>query len=1005
MFDPLLRPRPRLISALALCCVLPLLALHPVAAQQASQPPAQPQGPTPPANNSTAPQSPAGEKPQTKYTSQQQQQLDRANSLLNQVSKLNDQGKYVDAIPLAAEAIKLRKAALGPIDDHLIANGAAWLGFVQQHAGKYAEALANFQQALTIDEKALGSDDCEVATDLNNLAGLYQDQGNYAEALPLYQRSLKIREKALGPDHTDVSQSLNNLAGLYQDQGNYADALPLFQRAIKIDEKALGPDHLFVATDVNNLALVYQDLGNYAEALPLFQRALKIYEKAFGPDHPDVAQILNNLAGLYTYQENYAEALPLYQRALKIGEKSLGPEHPGLATKLNSLAMLYHTQGSYSEALPLYQRALKIRETALGPDHPDVAQSLNLMAFLYDARGQGAQAEPLSHRALTILRGQLERTAVIQSERQQLQMAELVRYALDEYLTISHDAETPAEQAYAEVLAWKGSVSARQQAMRQLRASSHDPKVAALYAQLADTARQLDSLSRATPKPDQADDYKHNLAELNEKLETLQQQLAATSADYRRQLAEQKLTPADLQRVLPTGSVLVDFLEYWNSQPPKKKEQNTTGEQWLAAFVVRRDQPIQWIELGPSKPIAELVDHWRESYSAEDGAQLRKLVWQPLEEKLSDAKTVLVSPDGALDRFPLAALPGKKEGTYLIEDVAIATVPIPRLLPELLALNSPSPRPSPATASLRPARGEGAEKSPSLLTVGEVDFKAALTPLPQAEQLVLRAPQNQNGHWRFDPLPGTRAEIVAINDSFEQRFPDAQHKSLRKDQATKQAVCEAMPHYAYLHLATHGFFTPPGYRSALVDESGKEKTAGAEMRSAALDVAGYHPDVLSGLALAGANQQAEPGQDDGILTALAVEELDLSHVQLATLSACQTGLGQTAGGEGVLGLQRAFQLAGARSTVATLWKIPDKASQLLMTDFYENLWDSGKHFSRLEALRQSQLKMLREGANRGIELPDDNTASSNNTGSSKPTHDGRMPPFYWAAFELSGDWR
>ncbi len=121
-------------------------------------------------------------------------------------------------------------------------------------------------------------------------------------------------------------------------------------------------------------------------------------------------------------------------------------------------------------------------------------------------------------------------------------------------------------------------------------------------------------------------------------------------------------------------------------------------------------------------------------------------------------------------------------------------------------------------------------------------------------------------------------------------------------------------------------------------------------------------------------------------------------MQLATLSACETGLGETAGGEGVLGLQRAFQLAGARSTVATLWKIPDKASQLLMTDFYASLWDPDKHLSRIDALRQAQLKMLREGAGRGLELPDDPSAA-------KTTQSGRLPPFYWAAFELSGDWR
>jgi CHAT domain-containing protein len=166
------------------------------------------------------------------------------------------------------------------------------------------------------------------------------------------------------------------------------------------------------------------------------------------------------------------------------------------------------------------------------------------------------------------------------------------------------------------------------------------------------------------------------------------------------------------------------------------------------------------------------------------------------------------------------------------------------------------------------------------------------------------------------------------------------------------------------------------------------------LRAVFIGAANVGSSAQLGLLLAGANQQAEPGQDDGILTALAVEELDLSHVQLATLSACETGLGQTAGGEGVLGLQRAFQLTGAKSTVATLWKIPDKASQLLMTDFYENLWDPDKHLTKLEALRQAQLKMLREGADRGLEKADQ-PADANK----------RMLPFYWAAFELSGDWR
>ena len=113
------------------------------------------------------------------------------------------------------------------------------------------------------------------------------------------------------------------------------------------------------------------------------------------------------------------------------------------------------------------------------------------------------------------------------------------------------------------------------------------------------------------------------------------------------------------------------------------------------------------------------------------------------------------------------------------------------------------------------------------------------------------------------------------------------------------------------------------------------------------DIAGYHPDLLSGLVLAGANRPVEEGQEDGILTALEVSELDLSKVDLATLSACETGLGQSAGGEGLLGLQRAFQLAGAKTTVASLWQVPDRATQALMSRFYENLWR--RRMPKLEA--------------------------------------------------------
>ena len=121
--------------------------------------------------------------------------------------------------------------------------------------------------------------------------------------------------------------------------------------------------------------------------------------------------------------------------------------------------------------------------------------------------------------------------------------------------------------------------------------------------------------------------------------------------------------------------------------------------------------------------------------------------------------------------------------------------------------------------------------------------------------------------------------------------------------------------------------------------------------------------------------------------------MDLTKLELCVLSACETGLGKIAGGEGVLGLQRAFQVAGARSVVSSLWKVDDKATRDLMQGFYAAAWDTRKIVSRAEALRQAQLRMLKEGASRGMRRKDDEGKEE------------RLPPYYWAAFVLSGDWR
>jgi CHAT domain-containing protein len=288
--------------------------------------------------------------------------------------------------------------------------------------------------------------------------------------------------------------------------------------------------------------------------------------------------------------------------------------------------------------------------------------------------------------------------------------------------------------------------------------------------------------------------------------------------------------------------------------------------------------------------------------------------------------------------------------------------------------------PKPATAQA---------EAPSLLLVGDVDYGgdagAASTLVASRSAAVgTRAGLLPD----FPKLPATGDEIAAIGRYFKLRFRGAQPDELSGDLATEAALRAAASTHRFLHLATHGYFAPPELRSALgpTDPAARPRTDLFGARGAA----GFHPGLLSGLALAGANVRPTPsGRDDGILTALEVAELDLAKVELAVLSACETGLGEVAGGEGLLGLQRAFQVAGARSVVASLWKVPDIQTQNLMARFYENLWRKG--LPPRAALRAAQLEMLREGYKRGL-VPIE-----------EPRKTERVPPYYWAAFVLSTD--
>jgi len=545
-------------------------------------------------------------------------------------------------------------------------------------------------------------------------------------------------------------------------------------------------------------------------------------------------------------------------------------------------------------------------------------------------------------------------------------------------LTSSLAANHPG---YESVLAWKGSLFLRQQ--RQRAFASGNPEARQIQGQLADTSRQLGRLYNASPKPEEAEAYRKQLAELAQKQEQLEAELSRLSAPFAQAKARAKLTPEALAAMLPPKGALVDMLEYSHYTLSKTGKSQDRWERRYLAWVLRPGKPVAQVPMGSADGINDLISRWRTGIAkrvapvegeADPALAQRDKVLGPLLPHLDGVETLLISPDSQLGTLPFAARPGRDKSKYLIEELEVAVVPFAQALPDLMAPGKPS----------KPDNN-------LLVALGDVSYGGDPGKSPAG---ALDAPRGDKTT-AWNPLPATKAEVEILAKRLGSAFPSGTVELLQQDSATEGALRAKAVSARWLHLATHGYFSPPEVKPlGFADE---QRQRGMFVSMERERVSGTSPGLLSGIVLAGANQPPVIGKDDGILTASEVQDLDLTGVEQAVLSACETGLGQSAGGEGLLGLQRGFQLAGCRTEVASMWKVPDGATKELMTRYYDNIWD-GK-MPKGQALRKAQLAILRGevplGSLRGPQLealPQPTT---------KP---GGTPPIFWAAWVLSGAW-
>jgi tetratricopeptide (TPR) repeat protein/CHAT domain-containing protein len=902
---------------------------------------------------------------------------------LNNLAALYDhQGKYTDGELLYLRALRIDEKALGA-DTPGVATDLNNLATLYFHQGQYSKAEPIVRNVLRINEKTLGPDDRNVASALINLAGLSVRQGEYAEAEPLYQRALRIYEKVLGPEHRDVATALNNLAALYVRQGKYAEAEPLYQRALSIREKALGPEHSDVAASLNNLAALQVDQARYADAEALYQRALKIYEKALGPEHPAVASSLNNLAQLYFNQGKFTDAEPLYQRALRINEKALGPDHPAVATALNNLALLYDRQGKYPDAESLFLRALHIDEKALGTDHPDVVTDLNDLAMLYDHQQKHAVAEPLFQRAFDNLFHQFQYSFTYMTENERLEFLDSVGNDFPFYFSFVHRYRARDPQLIGSMynlLLWeKSSIVGSVANMRRQVEASGDTESIKLLGELSAKRSQKAALLNVEP-PDR-DLWRKQIDQLETDANDIEKSLVARSAAFAEQKKLERATWQQIRDTLKPDEASVEFARF------DYNERGWTGKTYYVALVVTRqtrDQP-EYVFLGDDKQIeGEAIVGFQHAVQTRGleaepeaklpGADAYALIWKPLEKSLQGKTRIFLSPDGILNQLPLGVI-AAPDGKLQMEKYDL------RLLSSTRDLLRAAPEHTGTTAllvgdpvfDLTEEQQLAAEQKPASPNQPPPPHAAASSPIPQPADAVSQAPEVAHpsrdlGRSSTLPrLPGTGTEVKAIAQLLEQ------HKwttSVYTGERAQKRVVEQTSSPRVLHLATHGFFLP--------DQHLKNSTPG-EGKPPQLE----DPMLRSGLYFAGANRTlsgkaSTQGEDNGVLTSLEAGNLNLRGTELVVLSACNTGQGDVKDGEGVFGLRRALQEAGAQKVLMSLWSVPDEETLELMNLFYAK-WLSG--IETHQALKEAQLEM-REKV--------------------RSAHDGKDLPYYWGAFVLVG---
>ncbi len=861
--------------------------------------------------------------------------IDYALSLNNLGALYGELGKYSEAESLLLDALKIRLKILGKNNKPYLKT-LENIAIIYAKQGKYSHAEPLFLEVLDIKKSIFGETNPEYIGSLKKLAFFYQSQGNFYQAEPLFLKVLEIKKNIFGENHLEYANSLDELGMLYYNQDKYSKAEIVDLKALEIKRVVLGEKHPEYISSLNNLGTVYIGQKKYNDAEALFLKILE-NEKLSGEKLSE--SYMNNLALVYEEQKKYYQAESLYLEILQLKKKLLGKKNISYGITLKNLAILYRIQGKYIESESLLLESLEIKSETLGNNHPNYIMNLLSLAVLYKIVGLNEKSSQYFEKFSISNHNRIFDDFYFMSEKELIDYVNSKKNILFSPLSFLNDFSFQYPKVNSSSLnnelIIKGLSLRNQELIKKSIQKSGNNSLQDKYHQFLTNKIQIKKLQELS-----LDKRPNKIGKLTKETEQIEKELIIESTTFSNYKKGMTTSFNDIKSKLKKNEVAIDLVSF------NYYKKTATDSIVYAAFIVKKDSKFpKFIPLFEEKQLDFLLgrnkiqlDSTRIDKQYLDKA-ISNLFLKPLEKELQGITTIYLSLTGLGHQVDFAALPVSDNQT-LGEKY------------KLHILNAPSEMIDYKEVGL------DQKNKPEILLYGGINYGKSDVKVKNENTVAKTSEEFLNNTTRsgikgFDYLDGTNKEVNQIQQKASQ---NGFVVTLLNDSAATEESIKALDGRTtpfVLHLATHGFFFADPEQKEL-PKNIMEYEGKAKVYKTADD-----PMMRSGLVFAGVNNywskiNEDSSNEDGILTANEISNLDLSACQLVVLSACETGLGEVKGSEGVFGLQRAFKMAGVKNIIMSLWKVPDAQTAELFDIFYSECF-AGKTIH--EAFQSAQAKM------------------------------------------------